>query len=221
MGDHERRLIDRRVSEIRHATESEGWEFQIVDESPTFVTYETRPSKGSMWRKVVVSVDDDGEVRVEEDLPESLAASWRRKSEESDRSFEAKWVARHSDLIASLEEGGHSLSFKTVFDKSYFMYMRCERCGAGDWGRRSERLSPERRCEGERDKSAYDVRWAARRSALISALEEVGHAPRVTTEWDRARYSTGMRCDRCGASRGLPISAGKRLSPRRPCSGSA
>lgn len=207
-----RAKIDARVAELRAASEAEGWEFEIVEETPTFVTYETRPSKGKAWRRVGVSVGDDDAVQVAEDLPESLAAySQRRYKERKDR-YKARWFARHSGRIASLDEDGHSLIFRVRHDKSFSMVIRCERCKA---------VGPKGRCEGERGESAAEVKLADRRSALIAALEEAGHSPTVATEWnDAGGWHTGIRCQRCGASKGFyHLAPTERLSPKRPCKG--
>ena len=56
--DDDRRKIDARVNELRLATESDGWNFRIVDESAIEVVYETR-RPGGTWRRVSVRADGE------------------------------------------------------------------------------------------------------------------------------------------------------------------
>ena len=158
--------IDARVAELQDAVLAEGGEFRIADQSPSYVAFETRPSEDSTWRRVFVFVDSNGNVQVEEEAamrPGSRIDRWFDKKEERLRAAESRWIARHSDLIATLKGGRHSLRFEThgrspfltpplmkrlIPRLGYVTTMRCNRCRAkyrGSWGG----LSPERPCEGK------------------------------------------------------------------------
>ncbi len=94
-----RARIDARVAGLADATLAAGWDFRIVDESPAHVAFEARPSQGGMWRKVVVSVDDHGDVRVKTPrLPETQA--------ESRIVPEARRTARQALSAARVPDGG-------------------------------------------------------------------------------------------------------------------
>ncbi len=56
MGGDERRLIDQRVSELRHEAESKGWQFLILRRSRKDVVYQTR-SPGGAWCRFNLSAE--------------------------------------------------------------------------------------------------------------------------------------------------------------------
>lgn len=224
MGDDERRLIDRRVGELRLAAESEGWEFRIVEESFTHVDYETRSSERSAWRWIVVSVDDRGDARVEDQ------SSVRRETagEPIDSAAaEANWIADHGDLIDALQEGNHSLRFTNRHNGDRWVTgARCQHCTLKYTGDRSnplvKKLSPDRPCEA----SAAKAEWIVDHSYLAAPLREAGHSLGFTTTWSSGssqgggRWSTNMYCKRCGAKyRGRLLSGRWGLSPKRSCKG--
>ena len=79
----------------------------------------------------------------------------RRRAAEANRlAAEKKWVAKRSDIISKIEDGGHSPAFTTSWAANveapgggYTTKMYCKRCGAVYRGGRRRGLTPKRSCE--------------------------------------------------------------------------
>ena len=104
-----------------------------------------------------------------------LPSTWKRKdrrvaqkersaarAEDAGRAVETAFIESNSELIAALNQGGHSLRVTThqgerqTFLSGYVVYyvttLQCKRCGKkypDEWGGVRRELSPERPCKGD------------------------------------------------------------------------
>lgn len=164
------------------------------------------------------------------------------QSQQKRSAAEARFITRHSDLIATLKALGHSLFFTTQLagsaeQVSWVVTMRCERCGGRYRGRqlsRRWRLSPERPCTGELARGAnegglertkaltesdFETRWMTRNGDLIATLEAAGHSLGFATTrlGSGDHYITVMYCQSCGERHRGRLHRWWGLSPKRRC----